>query len=120
MQRALQDLKATAWLSGLRAEQTLHRKTLSPVDRQGALYKIHPILNWTSEDIESYFEAHDLPQHPLRSQGYMTVGDWHSSRPLTNQDKHERETCFHGLKQECGLHLPINPKSQIALSNPAF
>ncbi|MEM9809050.1 MAG: phosphoadenosine phosphosulfate reductase, partial [Cyanobacteria bacterium P01_D01_bin.56] len=38
--------------------------------------------------------------------GYTTVGDWHSSRPLTADDTDERDTRFHGLKQECGLHLP--------------
>ncbi|MCY7283829.1 MAG: phosphoadenylyl-sulfate reductase, partial [Cyanobacteria bacterium CAN_BIN43] len=106
MQRALQELQVTAWLAGLRRNQTDHRKTLEPVNFQGELYKILPILNWSSKAVYEYLMAHDLPYHPLFDEGYVTVGDWHSSRPLTALDDNERDTRFNGLKQECGIHLP--------------
>ncbi|NET53010.1 MAG: phosphoadenosine phosphosulfate reductase [Merismopedia sp. SIO2A8] len=106
MQRAMEELKATAWLAGLRSSQTSHRQSLQPVGQQMGLYKILPILNWHSRDIYQYLQTHDLPYHPMFDQGYVTVGDWHSSRPLTASDDNERDTRFHGLKQECGLHLP--------------
>ncbi|MEM8810336.1 MAG: phosphoadenylyl-sulfate reductase [Cyanobacteria bacterium P01_G01_bin.38] len=106
MQRALKDLGATAWLTGLRAGQTNHRKTLDRVGFQDGYYKLLPILHWTSKDVYDYLTAHDLPYHPLFDKGYVTVGDWHSSRPLTADDGDERDTRFKGLKQECGLHLP--------------
>ncbi len=106
MQRALQELKATAWLAGLRADQTDHRKTLRVVDTQSDIYKVLPILNWTSKDLHEYLTINDLPYHPLYEQGYATVGDWHSSRPVSETDQHERDTRFRGIKQECGLHLP--------------
>jgi phosphoadenosine phosphosulfate reductase len=106
MQRALEELGATAWLAGLRRDQTDRRKTLPRVSQQDGIYKILPILNWHSRDIYQYLTAHDLPYHPFFDRGYVTVGDWHSSRPLTATDEHERDTRFHGLKQECGLHLP--------------
>lgn len=106
MRRALRDLQATAWLAGLRSAQTTHRKTLNFVSQQFDRYKVLPILRWTSRDVYEYLKAHDLPYHPLFNEGYTTVGDWHSSRPLTLGDKCERDTRFRGLKQECGLHLP--------------
>ncbi|HBB31929.1 MAG TPA: phosphoadenosine phosphosulfate reductase [Cyanobacteria bacterium UBA8803] len=106
MQRALRELNATAWLAGLRAEQTDHRKTLRLVDQQSGIYKVLPILYWTTQQVEEYITTYDLPYHPLRELGYATVGDWHSSRPVTAADKHERDTRFNGIKQECGLHLP--------------
>lgn len=106
MQRALRELNAKAWLAGLRADQTSHRKTLDYVGKQGDLYKILPILDWHSRDVYYYLQAHALPYHPMFDEGYMTVGDWHSSRPVTAADDDERSTRFHGLKQECGLHLP--------------
>ncbi|MGB3492578.1 MAG: phosphoadenosine phosphosulfate reductase [Elainellaceae cyanobacterium] len=106
MARALKELNAKAWLAGLRANQTSHRKTLDYVGKQGDLYKILPILNWHSRDIYYYLQAHALPYHPMFDEGYVTVGDWHSSRPVTADDDDERSTRFHGLKQECGLHLP--------------
>jgi len=106
MQRALKELNAQAWLAGLRADQTSHRKTLDYVGKQSGLYKILPILNWHSRDVYYYLQAHSLPYHPMFDEGYVTVGDWHSSRPVTADDDDERSTRFHGLKQECGLHLP--------------
>ncbi|MEO0947287.1 MAG: phosphoadenylyl-sulfate reductase [Cyanobacteria bacterium J06641_5] len=109
MQRALKDLGAKAWLAGLRREQTSHRQALPKVALQDGIYKVHPILNWHSRDIYHYLQEHDLPYHPFFDLGYTTVGDWHSSRPLTAADAHERDTRFQGLKQECGLHLPNSP-----------
>ncbi len=109
MQQALRELKATAWLAGLRRNQTNHRQTLELVNSQGEQYKVLPILEWNSKDIYEYLTAHDLPYHPFFDLGYVSVGDWHSSRPLTADDQNERDTRFHGLKQECGLHLPLTP-----------
>jgi phosphoadenosine phosphosulfate reductase len=104
MQRALQDLGATAWLAGLRAEQTDHRKSLREVHRQWGRLKVLPMLRWTIGDVHEYLQTHDLPYHPLFERGYTSVGDWHSSRPIEPGDTHERVTRFHGLRQECGLH----------------
>jgi phosphoadenosine phosphosulfate reductase len=105
MQRALRELGATAWISGIRAEQTRHRATLPRVARQDGRWKLSPILHWSTRDVHRYVKAHDLPYHPLFEQGYATVGDWHGSRPLADGDAHERDTRFGARKQECGLHL---------------
>lgn len=120
MQRALKELGATAWLAGLRANQTDHRKTLQPIGRQGDRYKLLPILRWSSKDIYSYLVAYSLPYHPLFDRGYVTVGDWHSSRPLTAGDTDERGTRFQGLKQECGLHLPQTAEEAESLNSSSL
>jgi phosphoadenosine phosphosulfate reductase len=120
MQRALRELGATVWLAGLRAEQTNHRKTLSVLEQQGAYYKVLPILSWTAEDVDNYLARHNLPYHPLKEKGYATVGDWHSSRPMTEEDEHERETRFQGMKQECGLHLPTTPSEEKSLDSSSL
>ena len=109
MRRALSELGATAWLAGLRSDQTDHRKTLQAVQLQDDRYKVLPILRWHRRDVHRYLQEHSLPYHPLFDAGYSTVGDWHSSRPVTAEDGHERETRFGGRKQECGLHLPSDP-----------
>ena len=51
MQRALKELQATAWLAGLRRQQTEHRQSLERVELQGEQYKVYPILTWNSRDI---------------------------------------------------------------------
>jgi phosphoadenosine phosphosulfate reductase len=118
MQRALSELGAEAWLAGLRSEQTDHRKRLPIVGRQDGRYKILPILNWTAGQIQAYLTEHELPHHPLFERGYATVGDWHSSRPLTSNDAHERNTRFGGIKEECGLHLPASEGSDGPAAHP--
>lgn len=120
MQRALQELKATAWLAGLRRNQTDHRKTLDIVNLQGSIYKILPILNWSSKAVYEYLTTHNLPYHPLFDEGYVTVGDWHSSRPLTAADENERDTRFKGMKQECGIHLPQSMEESDSLNSSSL
>ena len=116
MNRALEQLGATAWLSGLRSEQTVFRQKLSPLTFDGTRYKLLPILDWTAKDVYEYLEAHDLPYHPLFDEGYVTVGDWHSSRPLRVGDAKQRDTRFRGLKQECGIHLSQSASDRLAAS----
>lgn len=117
MQRALVELGATAWLAGLRRQQTEHRQNLGYIAQQADYYKVYPILDWHSRDIYNYLQEHSLPYHPLFDEGYVTVGDWHSSRPLLADDEHERDTRFRGLKQECGLHLPQTMAEEQSLNS---
>lgn len=105
MQQALEELKVTAWIAGLRRGQTAHRASLRHVEVQDGRYKLHPILTWSTQDVHEYLKKHDLPYHPLYEQGYASIGDVHSTRRIT-ADQHEREGRFSGLRQECGLHLP--------------
>ncbi len=120
MQRALTELGATAWLAGLRADQTQHRQTLQRVDQQSEVYKIYPILHWKAREIYKYLKAHDLPYHPYFDLGYTSVGDWHSSRPITPDDQNERDTRFRGLKQECGLHVPKTEEEAQSLDSSSL
>ena len=120
MQRALEELNAAAWLTGLRANQTDFRKTLDRITMQGERYKVLPILHWSAKDIYEYLSANDLPYHPFFDQGYVSVGDWHSSRPMTADDTNERATRFNGLKQECGLHIPQTPEEAESLNSSSL
>ena len=104
MKQGLDALGASAWIAGLRSEQTDHRRGLPVVGEQWGRTKYLPILDWTSRDLDQYLKAHDLPYHPLFYEGFATVGDWHTSRAMTAADENERDTRFLGLKQECGIH----------------
>ncbi|NBD37390.1 MAG: phosphoadenylyl-sulfate reductase [Verrucomicrobia bacterium] len=103
MNRALRDLGAEAWLSGLRRSQAKSRADLRVVEKQQRTVKIHPVVDWSEKDIYEYQRAHELPMHPLWEQGYVSVGDWHSTAPL-EQGMTPEKTRFNGLKRECGLH----------------
>ena len=120
MQRALDELGAAAWLTGLRAKQTDYRKTLTRIGQQEGRYKVMPILHWNSKDVYDYLTANNLPYHPLFEQGYVSVGDWHSSRPITADDTDGRDTRFNGLKQECGIHIPQTPEEAESLNSSSL
>ncbi len=103
MDRAVRELGAEAWLAGLRRVQASSRGQLPVVQRQNKTTKIHPIIDWDNRTVHRYLTEHELPYHPLWDQGYVSVGDWHSSAPL-GPGMSEEETRFGGLKRECGLH----------------
>jgi len=117
LERKLRELEATAWLSGVRADQTEHRAGLRMVERQNGRFKISPILPWHSRDVHAYLQQHDLPYHPLFEQGYATVGDWHASRPVTADDANERDTRFGGRRQECGIHVGLDEDARRSLNS---
>jgi phosphoadenosine phosphosulfate reductase len=117
LQRAFKELDAQAWFAGLRADQTDYRSTLDRIHSIDGRYRLLPILHWDEREVDKYLHDHKLPTHPLQAKGYVTVGDWHSSRPLSPGDKRGRETRFQGLKQECGLHLPLTPEAEESLKS---
>ncbi|MFW2390280.1 MAG: phosphoadenylyl-sulfate reductase [Polyangiales bacterium] len=116
MQRAIRELDAAAWMAGLRAEQTTHRAGLRRVDRQNGRIKLHPILNWTGEEMTAYMERHDLPYHPMVEQGYRSIGDHHSTIPTT-ADMDPRDGRILGKTRECGLHLPLTEEQNQSLKS---
>ena len=103
MNRAVKELGAKAWLSGLRRTQSSSRKDRDFVEQQNQITKAYPILDWNDRDIYKYLKENDLPYHPLWDQGYVSVGDWHSTKKLS-EGIMEEKTRFGGLKRECGLH----------------
>lgn len=103
MNRALSDLGADVWLSGLRRSHSKSRQERSFVERQKKTLKAYPILDWADAQVDLYFHQHDLPRHPLQDRGYVTMGDWHSTVPAHGLEA--VETRFNGEKYECGLHL---------------
>ena len=107
MQRALRELGARAWITGLRRQQAKSRSELGVLKLQGGLVKVHPIIDWNDRMIGQYLAKHNLPYHPLWEQGYVSIGDVPTTRPLT-AEMTEEETRFFGLKRECGLHIGEN------------
>lgn len=105
MDRALRELQPRAWIAGLRAQQNAHRSTLRPVEFASGVYKVHPIIGWSHEDVHHYVRANDLPYHPLRARGYRSIGDAHSTFP-TREGEDARSGRRLGEKSECGIHLP--------------
>lgn len=103
MQRALKELNAKTWFSGLRREQSSTRGKLPVLSIQNGCFKFLPIIDWSNKDVFYYLKEHGLEYHPLWDEGYVSVGDMQTSRPL-EAGMSEEDTRFFGLKRECGLH----------------
>lgn len=103
MERALRELDAGTWLSGIRRAQAGSRAHIVPIEWRRGRYKVHPIHDWSDRDVGRYVTEHNLPHHPLWKKGYFSIGDWHTTRSLAAAGNLENLRFF-GLKRECGLH----------------
>jgi len=103
MEKALAELGAETWISGLRRVQAATRARIAPVEFKRGRYHVHPIFDWTDREVGRYLEENDLPYHPLWDKGYLSIGDWHTTRSLREAGSIEGLRFF-GIKRECGLH----------------
>lgn len=103
MQRALAELGATGWFAGLRRSQSQSRGAIDFAERKNGRWKWHPLADWSDRDVGTYLKRHDLPYHPLWEQGYLSIGDTHTTRRW-EPGMDAEDTRFYGLKRECGLH----------------
>jgi len=88
------------WMSGLIGYQNNHRSRLPIIDEKDMMLKCYPLIDWNSALVQEYIISHGLPQHPLKEQGYHSVGCTHCSLPGMG-----REGRWAGrVKTECGLH----------------
>ncbi|MGF1638841.1 MAG: phosphoadenylyl-sulfate reductase, partial [Cyclobacteriaceae bacterium] len=93
------------WINGVRGDQSATRKSMDvEMPAPHGVTRFHPILDWTPKMIHAYRKEYKLPEHPLDSKGYMSIG----CEPCTRRfdpDMVERESRWFGMnKTECGLH----------------
>lgn len=103
MRRALDELNTSTWFSGLRRQQSKSRAGLPILSIQNGVFKFLPVIDWSNKDIHYYLEENGLSYHPLWDEGYLSVGDTHTTKKW-EPGMAEEETRFFGLKRECGLH----------------
>ena len=103
MQRALRELEIRTWYAGLRRSQSESRRHIPILEQRDGRWKFHPLADWSDRDVWHYLTRHDLPYHPLWHDGYLSIGDQHSTIPW-REGLREEDTRFQGLKRECGLH----------------
>ncbi len=103
MQRALAGL--AAWITGIRRDQTPSRATAQPVEvLPDGRVKVNPLVAWTRDDLWRYIHRHDLPAHPLFSQGYLSIGCAPCTVPVAAGEDERSGRWTGSGKRECGLH----------------
>ena len=106
LEKALAGFDAS--ITGRKAFQASTRNALPRFELDGERLKVNPLANWTKADLDAYFMAHELPQHPLVEQGYLSIG----CAPCTSIVKpgeDPRAGRWRGWdKTECGIHTPTD------------
>ena len=111
-ERAYTDLNVKAVLTGRRKAQGGAREKLDviEIDDTGVI-KVNPLAHWTFSQVQAYTKDNNVPYNSLLDDGYKSVGDWHSTSPVS-EGEDERAGRWKGQqKTECGIH---NPKSRFA------
>jgi phosphoadenosine phosphosulfate reductase len=97
---------ADAWMTGLRRDEAATR-TKAPIvglDVGRGIVKINPLAPWTHADVDLYVTDRGLPEHPLRKQGYPSIGCAPCTNPVAaGEDPRSGRWAGTG-KLECGLH----------------
>jgi phosphoadenosine phosphosulfate reductase len=106
MQRALHGVEAI--ISGRKRFHGAMRSQLEFVGIQDGRLKVEPLAGFTALDLAAYAQQHHLPSHPLKLQGYFSIG----CIPCTTRggDANDpRAGRWSGTeKTECGIHFAAN------------
>jgi phosphoadenosine phosphosulfate reductase len=102
--------KYKVWISGLIGFQSPTRKNLNVFEQQGDIIKFYPLIDITAAQLNACKEKYNLPEHPLVSKGYASVGCTHCTMKGEN-----RSGRWSGKeKVECGLHFPVEAEAFVA------
>jgi phosphoadenosine phosphosulfate reductase len=106
MRRALAG--AEAWISGLRAEQSVTRHDLQLVewDKNFNLIKINPLREWTEKQLWDYIKANNIPYNLLHDKGFPSIGCQPCTRAIApGEDVRAGRWWWERPElKECGLH----------------
>lgn len=107
VREAIEKYKLQALINGRKQYQTADRANIDAIewDNDNQIIKINPLYNYSKEDIEDYYIAHNLPKHPLIKEGYLSIGCKPcTSIPKDGNERSGRWSHTNGSKDECGLH----------------
>ena len=95
-------------ISGRKRFHGTTRSDLQYVTAQDGRIKLEPLAGFSALDLSNYMITHHLPSHPLKLQGYRSIG----CIPCTTQggtDEDPRAGRWVGSdKTECGIHFSVN------------
>ena len=106
LNRALRDQKI--WITGIRAEQSNNRHDMTQLewDEAHQLYKFHPLMNWSFDDVKAYVNDNNVPYNPLHDKGFVSIGCQPCTRAVQPGEDFRAGRWWweENSKKECGLH----------------
>ncbi|MEK6682004.1 MAG: phosphoadenylyl-sulfate reductase [Nitrospirota bacterium] len=105
-QRAVEEMKAACWVTGLRCTEGRTRTDFKEIEDKGdSLVKLNPILIWKEREVWQYLALYNVEVNPLYKEGYRSLGCAPCTQ-ITN-DENERAGRWIGTSKcggECGIH----------------
>ncbi len=99
---------ADAWITGLRAEQSVTRTTLERVewDAYWGIYKLNPLASFTEEQVWAGIEKRNVPYNRLQKEGFASIGCACCTRAVRpGEDVRAGRWWWENPEtKECGLH----------------
>jgi phosphoadenosine phosphosulfate reductase len=99
---------AKIWVTGIRAEQSGNRHDMPQLewDEAHQLYKFHPILKWSFEEVKTYVKSQGIPYNPLHDKGFVSIGCQPCTRAIQEGEDFRAGRWWweDESKKECGLH----------------
>lgn len=97
-----------AWITGLRAEQTMTRGALSrhEFDEANGLEKFNPLADWSEKEVWTYLRSHEVPRNALHERHYPSIGCAPCTRAISaGEDQRAGRWWWESADtKECGLH----------------
>jgi phosphoadenosine phosphosulfate reductase len=109
---------STAWITGLRADQSADRAQVLPAqfDEERHLIKVNPLFDWTRDRTREFVRAHDVPCNALHERGFLSIGCAPCTRALMpgEPERAGRWWWEQSQKKECGLHVAHDARTMSA------
>ena len=93
------------WITGRKRYQGGQRAQLPLFEKEDRKIKINPLADWTSQDVQNYMDAQNLPRHPLVAQGYPSVGCMPCTTRVSALEEARAGRWRESTKTECGIHI---------------
>ena len=100
------------WITGRKRYQSGTRAQLPLFEKEERKIKINPLADWTSQDVQDYIAAHNVPRHPLVAQGFPSVGCMPCTTRVSALEDPRAGRWRGSEKTECGIHN--RPRKDIA------
>jgi len=97
----------TAWVTGLRREQSNARGEVKTVETDQGRAKINPLVDWTWADVWHYIATHGVPYNPLHDQFMPSIGCAPCTRAIAVGEPFRAGRWWweDEAAKECGLHV---------------
>ncbi|MEO7150616.1 MAG: phosphoadenylyl-sulfate reductase [Burkholderiaceae bacterium] len=111
----------SAWVTGLRREQSSGRGTVRFSEPDQGRIKVNPLADWGWADVWQYIAEHDVPYNALHDAFYPSIGCAPCTRAIAVGEyfRSGRWWWERTDAKECGLHVKADKPASSSLSSPA-